>query len=229
MTRTGSYFATAAFGCLSIAIVWNAMLGQNGRHPAPIAITKIHQVDSVTRKALQDDYTARMTLAQFPRSISILPKSRQQVVVQDLQSELTEMDFYDGVVDGLPGPRTRDAIMAYQKANGLAVNGEPTEELLDKLRFNRRIAEVAQTPAPTTTSAIAPPKESVNKDVQLVQSGLAELGYSPGPVDGVLGEQTRQAIRKFEQDRQLVETGRISPLLLRELRKVTGVSVLSST
>ena len=202
------------------------MLGQNGRHPAPIAITKIHHVASVTRNALQDDYTARMTLAQFPRSINVMPKPRQQVVVHDLQAELTELKFYDGEVDGLIGPKTRQAIVAYQKANGLASSGEPTERLLDKIRFNRRVAEVAAAPEPVVQE---PPQTKVDKDVQLVQSGLAELGYSPGPVDGVLGEQTRQAIRKFEQDRQLVETGRVSPILLRELRKITGVSVLSST
>ncbi len=228
MTRKGSFFATAAFGCLSIAIVWNAILGQKGRHPAPIAITKIHQVNSVTRNALQDDYTARMTLAQFPRSINVLPKPRQQVVVHDLQTELTELKFYEGEVDGLPGPKTRQAVIAYQKANGLAANGEPTQQLLDKIRFNRRVAEVAAAPAPSIEPT-PKEKEPVSKDVQLVQSGLAELGYSPGPVDGVLGEQTRQAIRKFEQDRRLVETGQISPRLLRELRKITGVSVLSST
>lgn len=227
MTRRGSFFATAAFGCLSIAIMWNAMLGQQGRHPAPIAITKIHHVDSVTREALQDDYTARMTLAQFPRSINVLPRPRHQVVVHDLQAELTELKLYDGEVDGLIGPRTRQAIMAYQQSNGLKANGEPTGRLLDKIRFNRRIAEVAAAPAPEV--AVSPPADTASKDVELVQSGLAELGYSPGPVDGVLGEQTRQAIRKFEQDRQLAETGRLSPRLLRELRKITGVSVLSST
>jgi peptidoglycan hydrolase-like protein with peptidoglycan-binding domain len=62
----------------------------------------------------------------------------------------------------------------------------------------------------------------------LVQSGLSELGYSPGPVDGLLGDQTRDAIRKFERDRRLPASGEISVRLIDELRKITGLSVLSA-
>lgn len=57
--------------------------------------------------------------------------------------------------------------------------------------------------------------------------GLDELGYSPGPIDGSLGEQTKVAIRQFEVHRDLPVTGRVSARLIKELRKVTGTSVLS--
>ena len=62
--------------------------------------------------------------------------------------------------------------------------------------------------------------------IRLVQMGLAELGYNPGPVDGTLGEQTKVAIREFEKHHKLAITGRITVALIKELRNVTGTSVL---
>jgi len=42
-----------------------------------------------------------------------------------------------------------------------------------------------------------------------VQDRLARLGYSPGPVDGVMGAQTRDALAAFQNDRNLPVTGQI--------------------
>ncbi len=58
--------------------------------------------------------------------------------------------------------------------------------------------------------------------MRAVQQVLADLGYAPGPVDGALGEATTRAIRAFQHDRKIAETGRITPELLRELKRVTG-------
>ena len=41
-----------------------------------------------------------------------------------------------------------------------------------------------------------------------VQSGLAKLGYDPGPADGVLGPKTRDAIREYEQRNSLPVDGK---------------------
>lgn len=41
-----------------------------------------------------------------------------------------------------------------------------------------------------------------------VQAGLAELGYDPGPVDGVLGARTTAAIKKYQSDHGLLVDGR---------------------
>jgi localization factor PodJL len=50
-----------------------------------------------------------------------------------------------------------------------------------------------------------------------VQQGLTELGYPPGPIDGMMREETREAIRAFERDRGLPETGEVSERLLSAL------------
>lgn len=55
-----------------------------------------------------------------------------------------------------------------------------------------------------------------------VQAGLAELGYEPGAINGQLGQQTRNAILKFEHDRGIAPTGDISAPLIAELEKMNS-------
>jgi len=50
-----------------------------------------------------------------------------------------------------------------------------------------------------------------------VQAALADRGYNPGPIDGIMGSGTRLAIVDFQSDRGLRVTGRIDGGLLRAL------------
>jgi peptidoglycan hydrolase-like protein with peptidoglycan-binding domain len=80
-------------------------------------------------------------------------------------------------------------------------------------------------PAGATGSVAAKAAHADSKgasNVKVVQQVLADLGYAPGPVDGALGGATARAISAFQHDRKMPETGRISPELLRELKRVTG-------
>ena len=52
----------------------------------------------------------------------------------------------------------------------------------------------------------APMKLSKDAVVQL-QERLIELGYNPGPVDGIFGKRTAAALKKFQQDNGLSCTG----------------------
>ena len=45
--------------------------------------------------------------------------------------------------------------------------------------------------------------------IRQVQQALAKKGFDPGPIDGVLGPQTEQAIRKFQDHYGIKVTGRI--------------------
>lgn len=50
-----------------------------------------------------------------------------------------------------------------------------------------------------------------------VQARLAREGYDPGPIDGVIGPQTRDAIAAFQSDHGLPVTGRIDHSLVNAL------------
>jgi hypothetical protein len=63
----------------------------------------------------------------------------------------------------------------------------------------------------------APPAESGNALVSSVQSQLAKLGYYPGAVDGVAGDETQAAIARYQQDKDLSVTGTVTAATLQSL------------
>ena len=52
---------------------------------------------------------------------------------------------------------------------------------------------------------------SKGPEVLKIQSRLAELGLSPGPIDGVFGGSTEVAVRAFQQSKKLLVDGRVGP------------------
>ena len=54
-------------------------------------------------------------------------------IVVDVQEELARRGYDPGVIDGIAGPQTRDAIVAFQRDNGLAITGRVDQTLLDEL------------------------------------------------------------------------------------------------
>lgn len=68
--------------------------------------------------------------AAWPRDLQ--PLTRSQVLA--LQTALNERGFDSGAADGLLGPATRAALRRYQRDAGLAADGFPTVELLQRLQ-----------------------------------------------------------------------------------------------
>ncbi len=59
-----------------------------------------------------------------------------------------------------------------------------------------------------------------SKIVAKVQKELTELGYDPGPADGMMGPNTRAAIKAFQKSIRRRPTGRITKHLLWELHNM---------
>lgn len=138
---------------------------------------------------------------------------RYDAAVESVQRELAASGLYSGQVDGVSGKRTKLAIIAYQRANGLDETGLASVDLVEHIRYTRQITEAVN----MTEAGAAKPVDTVTR----VQVGLAELGYEPGAINGELGQQTRNAILKFERDRGIAPTGDISATLLAELEKMS--------
>lgn len=68
--------------------------------------------------------------APWPRDLQAL--TRRQL--QALQTALNERGFASGTPDGMMGPATRDAVRRYQRSAGLAADGFPTADLLQRLQ-----------------------------------------------------------------------------------------------
>lgn len=200
------WFSTFVLG---LAILSNVFFGQppGSRHLA------------MSAPAAQG--SARMEVA-VPKPGGHTIQLRYDPVVEAVQRELAAAGFYKGEIDGVAGRKTRAAIENYQRAVGIDITGLPTQDLADHIRYTREISE-----ASLFTGSIKPdPDAEARARVRRVQTGLAELAYSPGTINGELTRATRNAIIAFQRDRRLPETGEITDDLVAELEKMTGQSEL---
>jgi peptidoglycan hydrolase-like protein with peptidoglycan-binding domain len=63
-----------------------------------------------------------------------------------------------------------------------------------------------------------------NPWVEELQRILKDTGFEPGPIDGVMGGQTRAAIRKFQKEKGLKSTGKVdstTQLALNRVKEIT--------
>ncbi len=88
----------------------------------------------------------------------------------------------------------------------------------------RRPVTAAKPVPPAAVEATAPPPvQQANFDPGLVmeiQRGLSNMAYKNIRIDGVPGEDTRAAIRRFERHYQLPETGEPSAAVLKKLKDI---------
>jgi peptidoglycan hydrolase-like protein with peptidoglycan-binding domain len=210
----------AAAASAITAILVNALYLQPGPHPAPIFSVRARPVSGDATGSivtvLPRPRPADLFSAKPDPAVSMRPRTE---VITDIQRELARRGFYDGAVDGVPGPRTDTAIQDFAEAAGVKPASEPTEELLRTI-----VKSTVKAPRPAAARGdpigdlITPPARRVTA----VQRALTEFGYGPLKTTGVIGPDTRAAIEKFERERKLPITGQISDRLVRELSATTG-------
>jgi peptidoglycan hydrolase-like protein with peptidoglycan-binding domain len=149
----------------------------------------------------------------------VIEAGAPQLVVRAVQRELAERGFDVGAEDGRLSNKTKAAISAYEKDHDLPVTGLATDELLRHILLGD---QAQQGGATGSLRKSAKPSGKQGLDVKSVQQILADLGYTPGPIDGAAGEATKRAISAFQRDRNIDETGKLTPELLAELKRVTG-------
>lgn len=207
----------AGTAMLCATIVYNALAGQDGRQRDVLArLSDLEQHQSLPAAIGVGAFDARPTTKSMVtiEELAALAaaEDRREVLAREVALELSRQGLYRERPDGEDGKdraRLSLAIEAYQRTHGLKATGEPSSALLDHIRFTGKAGRAA-------------PVAKADVDVRAVQEGLARLGYSPGPPDGMFGDRTRQAILQFEADRNLPQTGTITEELAREVGRVLG-------
>jgi hypothetical protein len=90
------------------------------------------------------------------------------------------------------------------------------------------IADLIRSETTGSAPSAARPAEArpePQRQVASAQRALLKLGYGPLKADGIFGQETRQAIARFERDRRLTPTGELGARTLRELSAQSGIRV----
>ena len=139
--------------------------------------------------------------------------------VRVLQQALKDLGFNISKVDGVFGQSTFEAVMAFQKATGLTVDGKAGKNTLVKLESyfdsNGNVTQPMITPKPTAdldNIAYGIPTRTLREgmggqDVLYTQDRLAALGYLTGISDGQYGAATKAAVLAFQKKNGLSADG----------------------
>jgi peptidoglycan hydrolase-like protein with peptidoglycan-binding domain len=138
----------------------------------------------------------------------------QTEVTRAVQRELQIRGYETGARDGVAGVMTRGAILAFEHDHGLPLTARPSQELLKAIILGEGGKRGAKSAKPETAEA--------QDVIRSVQRSLLKLGYKAGSANGRMTPETARAIRAFEGDQALNETGRISGPLISRLARLSG-------
>ncbi|HPF21222.1 MAG TPA: peptidoglycan-binding protein [Syntrophomonas sp.] len=145
--------------------------------------------------------------------------------VSQLQQDLASLGYYTYKVDGWFGAKTHDAVVRFQKSQGLKTDGLVGP--ITKAALNRVIA-AAPSPTPASddgTDDLA--LDSRGSAVSQLQQDLASLGYYTYKVDGWFGAKTHDAVVRFQKSQGLKTDGVVGPITKSALNQVLTKSVVS--
>ncbi len=114
--------------------------------------------------------------------------------VYSLQLKLMELDYLEGIADGIYGNGTAKAVEAFQKDYGLEVTGVATVETQELLFSIQPIEDETE----EDTDVVLTQGEAGN-DVFILQNSLFMWGFLSAKPDGVFGSGTKAALKEFQQ------------------------------
>ena len=163
-------------------------------------LAKLDATDSVKKQVVDDT----KELEEHPT----LRKGDKGKAVKELQKLLKAAGVYSGNIDGTYGTETVKAVKAYQKANGLKEDGK-----CGPFTWAKLLGIDIKTVYPDATEK---PDDNVlrwgdkGEAVKALQQKLRQLGYKIA-ADGIYGEKTVLAVRKFQVRNNLKEDGKVGP------------------
>jgi peptidoglycan hydrolase-like protein with peptidoglycan-binding domain len=141
---------------------------------------------------------------------SILRQGSKGSAVAELQQLLQSKGFYSGKIDGDFGAGTTNAVLKFQKENGLVPDGIVGSSSWAKLRV-----VVIPTSAQGLPTLLPGSKGAA---VSQAQQLLKDKGYYQGRIDGDFGVGTRDAIAAFQRANGLTIDGKVGEQTWKKLQ-----------
>ncbi len=145
--------------------------------------------------------------------------------VKYVMERLYDLEYYNKKVDEKFGSGMLKAVKAFQKKNGLSVDGVVGPGTLKKLFSDSALD--ADDPIPPKEEEIEEgrtlAKGMKGEDVKAVQIRLTVLGYYGGKLDGVYGDGTRDAVKLFQARNAMKVDGKVGPRTLAKMNSSSAV------
>ena len=149
---------------------------------------------------------------------SCIPKDNSNLIINstlDIQQFLSNNGFNPGPIDGQSGPKTKNAIIEFQKESGLLADGIVGNRTKEAMR--------SYTGCSNTNVCIARDNAGAKLDsVADIQTYLSNNGFNPGIIDGEMGSYTKEAIKAFQRKVGLIPDGVAGNRTKSAMRSYTG-------
>lgn len=160
---------------------------------------RLNSADALSRQ----DYLTRFAGAYA--QMEALRKGSVSNDVLVMQRKLRELGYFSGEPDGAFSEATQRAVESFQMVNGLPITGVADGATLMRLMAD---SPITWTDFLTEMSA---GEGDTGLNVYVLQRRLTQMGYFTGSCTAVYGELTSLAVRRFQQDNGLEQTGRADP------------------
>ena len=155
--------------------------------------------------------------------------------VKTLQQRLKELGYLTGSADGKYGEATKAAVIAFQKNNGLTVDGVAGSGTQNKLYSSsaKKAGSAANSNVTTsdniTSTGYVTLREGDKSDaVEKLQRTLKNLGFYTGSVDGSYGAGTKAAVEAYQKANKLRADGVAGPQTQRALYGTNSTSTYAT-
>jgi peptidoglycan hydrolase-like protein with peptidoglycan-binding domain len=170
-----------------------------------------------TQQALQRACQSRNTSStsrssgQYP----VLSQGKTGAAVTRLQQRLRQLGYLNVNPNGNFGPKTRDAVIKFQRNYRIAANG-----IVNRQTWNALLGSSPNQARSSRSSSLS------TQQVRELQVRLRQLGYFNTNPTGTIGPITKNAVMKFQQNYRLPADGIADAQVLEAVRRVsTGGSI----
>ena len=166
------------------------LYGQYATPAQPTAIPLLPDAPAATEEPLT------------PENVVVIRSGATGEAVRKLQARLQELGYYTSRLDGAYLTEDIQAVRAFQKANGLKVDGKAGYDTQSRLYSADAVAA-----ANNQTQALKLKYGSEGSEVANLQERLITLGYLKGSADGKFGKNTKTAVKNFQKNNKLDADG----------------------
>jgi hypothetical protein len=157
----------------------------------------------------QQDRTESAATDQRHKYVYPRPSQFLRIAAEDMEGKRMAGQPYEITIDGDLRRGTTDGNgMLTEK---VAVDAEETTLRIGDYKWQLQIG------------ALNPLPDTVDNGVSGAQGRLANLGYPTGPIDGIAGPKTSEALRYFQADERLPVTGELDDATREKLQSVHGI------
>ena len=151
----------------------------------------------------------RVTPSPAPSGTVALREGDSGENVYILQARLFELGYYTGRIDGRFSAETTQAVIDFQRANGLTADGIAGKGTQSRLESGSAIPAGGQDELPTSAPASLSTlrRGDRSSEVLVLQQYLASLGYLSAEPDGQFGSATERAVKLFQEANGLTADG----------------------